>query len=54
MKASAEQGEQHPEATQDTQADAERPVEAARASMQAARVRESLVRCPGIDGQRAA
>lgn len=57
MHVGTEQGEPDPETAQYAQADQERTAEvtvAARASMQAARVRESLVRCPGVEGQGAA
>jgi hypothetical protein len=57
MQVGTEQGELDPEHARDAQADPERTSElsvAARAHMQAARVRESLVRCPGVEGQTAA
>jgi hypothetical protein len=57
MHAGTEQGEPDPEIAQETQAAQELTAEvgvAARARTQAARVRESLVRCPGVEGQRAA
>jgi hypothetical protein len=55
MQDAMEQGELIPGQTQEASAGQERPVQSnVRARDQAARVRESLVRCPGIEEQRAA
>ena len=57
MHDAMEQGDTSPELEQDPVVGQERPADrtaATRARDQAARVRESLVRCPGIEGQRAA
>jgi|GEM_PF-5546056 hypothetical protein len=56
MHGPAERGDPHPAQAPDAPSQ-ERAVDtnvAARARDQAARVRESLVRCPGVDDQRAA
>lgn len=57
MHVGTQQGEPDPEKAQYERAEQERTAEvtvAARARTQAARVRESLVRCPGVEGQHAA